>query len=336
VNRPQRNPGFTLVELLVVITIIAILIALLLPAVQMAREAARKIQCSNNLKQTTLAALHHEHVHRFFPSGGWGWMWVGDPDRGAGKEQPGGWIFAILPDLEQTDLFERGSDGDPNNWTSKQLAGATAVIQMPLAGMNCPSRRQAIVYPLSSTRFSGATATFHGANSVTAVARADYAICGGDNGTNWWQDGPADLSTAASWTKNRSWTNVGATATGVSFFRSEIRNQDVADGTSNTYLLGERYINPDDYATGADASDDESMYAGFDDDTHRLTGRDYPPMPDQPGIMLCQSFGSPHATSLNMSFCDGSVQAISYSIDGEVHRRLGNRQDGLPVDAKNL
>jgi prepilin-type N-terminal cleavage/methylation domain-containing protein/prepilin-type processing-associated H-X9-DG protein len=332
----RRNPGFTLVELLVVITIIAILIALLLPAVQVAREAARKIQCSNNLKQASLAVLQHEHIQKFFPSGGWGWMWIGDPDRGAGKEQPGGWIFSILRELEQGDLFDRAVDGDPDHWTSKQLAGATAAIQTPLSALNCPSRRQAIVYPISSVRFSGGVATFRGANQVAAVSRADYAICGGDNATNWWQDGPVDLPTAATWTKNRSWPNLAATATGVCFVRSEVRIQDVGDGTSNTYLLGERYINPDDYATGADAADDESMFAGFDDDTLRLANGGYLPQQDQPGVMLFQSFGSPHANSLNMSFCDGSVQAINYSIDGETHRRLGNRQDGLPVNPKSL
>ncbi len=102
----SKRHGFTLVELLVVITIIGIMIALLLPAVQMAREAARQVQCANHVKQLALGALLHESANQCLPTGGWGLYWAGDPDRGFGRRQPGGWIYNVLPYIEQGALHD--------------------------------------------------------------------------------------------------------------------------------------------------------------------------------------------------------------------------------------
>ena len=105
----RKSAGFTLVELLVVITIIGILIALLLPAVQAAREAARQTQCKNNLKQLALGCLNHDSATGRFPCGGWGFSWTGDADRGNDWRQPGGWIYNILPYIEQQPLHDMGA-----------------------------------------------------------------------------------------------------------------------------------------------------------------------------------------------------------------------------------
>jgi prepilin-type N-terminal cleavage/methylation domain-containing protein/prepilin-type processing-associated H-X9-DG protein len=345
----EHRFGFTLVELLVVITIIAILIALLLPAVQSAREAARKSQCANNLKQLGLAALQHEERTKFFPSGGWGYWWIGDPDRGLGKEQPGGWTYSLLQFLEQDQLASLGRDGDPGKWTSVQTAGGAQSLQAALSVMNCPSRRVPVLSPIATSWFGGSK-EFYGANAVSTVARCDYAACAGDQSFNQWDAGPAGLDDAATRTKNRTWPDLNKDpnkATGVCYMRSEVAFSWVGDGTSNTYMLGEKYLNPDSYLNGEDGGDNETTFVGFDNDCCRVTYCPDPPLPtnyvpthtpmqDTPGVANDVRFGSAHANGCNMCFCDGSVRTIDYAIDPFANRYLGNRDDGRTVDAKKL
>lgn len=257
--------GFTLVEVLVVIAIIGVLLGLLLPAVQSAREAARRLQCSNNVKQLALAALNHESALRFFPTGGWNRLWLGHPGRGFDKRQPGGWIYNILPFLEQQSLHDLG--GGVGNTTIED-ANATRVAT-PLPGLNCPSRRAARLYAYSLTD------AFRLTNGpITLVARSDYAMNAGDyvqwhDATMGSKSNPLTLDDADR--PDFPWHSMSH-QTGISFQRSQVTAVDIRDGTSNTFLIGEKYINRAHYTDGDDMGDSSTMYCGGDRDLLRWTG----------------------------------------------------------------
>ncbi|MDZ7617805.1 MAG: DUF1559 domain-containing protein [Patescibacteria group bacterium] len=334
----RRRFGFTLVELLVVITIIGILIGLLLPAVQSAREAARRLQCTNNLKQMALAALSHEAAVGHFPTNGWGYLWIGDPDRGPGWRQPGGWMFNVLLYMEQTSVYMAGSDGKPSEATAQQKAGGRITLRTPIGGFHCPSRRRATLYP-AGTGLPHFRAPNH-ADSTEAVAHSDYACNGGSvvqhGGWPSGGGGPATLAEVDNdpRTAQANFAKIGANVTGLFHAGSMVAMAEIRDGASNTYLFGEKYLNPDHYATGNGLGDNESMYMGDNGDIIRWTN--VVPRPDRPGSDmggLDYPFGSAHSGGVNMALCDGSVRTISYAIDAETHRRLGHRADGLPIDA---
>ena len=353
----RRSTGFTLVELLVVIAIIGVLVSLLLPAVNSAREAARTLQCKNQLRQVGLAAINHESTQRYYPSNGWGLWFVGDPNRGFGGTQPGSWIFNVLPFMEEGALHDIGKGhafGTVDlNRSLMQMHGS------PLAGFSCPSRRVAAPYP---TAWGPRVRNAPGVTTMPGVAKSDYAGNAGDGEVHSGDDAfvsPADAvptSYEDADRPDRVWmrTNVPPTertaprsvrknyCTGITYFRSQVKVRQIKDGLSKTYFAGEKYLNPEAYTTGRAANGDtdfgenQSAFTGFEWDNSRLTrfrteGDRYEPRQDRQGFGNWDAFGSPHSGGFNAVLCDGAVAVINYDIDREVHRRLGNRLDGLPA-----
>ena len=170
------NPrGFTLLELLVVIMIIAVVAGLLIPAVQYARESARANSCRNKLVQLSKGMLISESLVRKFPAGGWAGEWFGDSGRNNEPEQQGGWAFQLLPYIERLPLWESMESVSASENEKYQTLAKTNV-----ALFSCPSRRDAVPYACSSgSQFyvpSGDTI------SISQAVRTDYAANGGSSG----------------------------------------------------------------------------------------------------------------------------------------------------------
>jgi prepilin-type N-terminal cleavage/methylation domain-containing protein/prepilin-type processing-associated H-X9-DG protein len=366
----RSSQGFTLVELLVVIAIIGILVALLLPAVQAAREAARRAQCKNNLKQIGLAWLNHLDTHKHFPSGGWGYDWSADPNRGYGPDQPGSWIYNVLSFTEEGSLRDLGKGLAT---TSAGFREATIRLnQSPVAVLNCPTRRAPRVY-VSQMIDSGAIKEQSWLKDVgrdQGVVKSDYAASSGDsiriNGDDFYRPASYSAINDILWNETNVCAKTGVIAndkwvpycqTGVSFYRSDLSVAKVNDGTSKTYMVGEKWMPPKGYdgvccasnLPGFSWGDNNSAYSGYESDNHRAawnlasppSQQVYSePSQDRDGVLVLgfaeRRFGSAHAGSFNMAFCDGSVRGVAYDIDAVTHGRLAHRFDGEVASLEGL
>ena len=288
---PPRR-GFTLIELLVVIAIVAVLIALLLPAVQQAREAARRSQCQNNLKQIGLALHNYHDTSLRFPQG-WIGITANQPD--VNGLNGWGWASKLLHRIEQPALYHA-----INFKLSVTNAANTANILRVLPVFRCPSDSSAETWVLKNPA----------GTPVATLATANYV---GNFGTN-------DLDACLSFTPGMT-----CQGDGVLMHNQTIRLSDIRDGTSSTLMVGERKTREDLdwHSTWA------GVVAGGDESFQRVLGvADH--VPNSPAAHF-DDFSSSHATGSFFLMGDGRVRLITSNIDENVFKKLATRAGNEPV-----
>jgi len=335
VGKAGKSRGFTLVELLVVITIIGILIALLLPAVQAAREAARRIQCSNQLKQLALGLHEYHEAHETFPPGSF------CPKPGVSASgcalfaQCHTWFEVVLPFIEQTALYNKldftvGTDVEPN----KTIMATTVV-----GGMNCPSDERTVMVDLSVLNPAGVCGGcdyIHGGVAGTVSQGASYIPSAGPVNMNGcaipaWPNKGNCQSCGGGGDIRCGPNDLPGLFNGGPFPRKQSHCR---DGTSNTFLIGETVLRWNQFAmyfnshlnvgsTNVPPNYFKINPKGCSFPTLCYTsGIGRPCIPDRGG------FNSHHPGGLNMAMADGSVHYVQETIDYETWVYLGDRRDG--------
>ncbi|MHC4875771.1 MAG: DUF1559 family PulG-like putative transporter [Planctomycetota bacterium] len=288
----QRWRGFTLIELLVVIAIIAVLVALLLPAVQSAREAARRSQCKNNLKQIGLALHNYHGAHRSFP--------MGNQRTAPG----GGWGFAmhLMPFLDQEQAYYQVDFGNPDCCLEIiALQQATPPLPDPASFVFdffiCPSD------PNGRQRLEHLTP---GAYPCGNLYPGNYMGVSGDT--------PANVACGS--TKNGN---------GMLYTLSSVQLRDVTDGTANTLFVGERGI-PQDRVWGW------LLCGGEECEQYIATDRGLSPGANAPWMTgIVERFWSWHDGGAHFTLVDGSVRFLSNSLDLKVLKAISTRDGGEDV-----
>jgi prepilin-type N-terminal cleavage/methylation domain-containing protein len=316
-----RRTGFTLVELLVVVAIIGVLVALLLPAMQSAREAARRSACANNLKQLATACKSHVTLLSHYPTGGWDSSTTGSPDLGSDWRQQGGWCYTLLPFMDQTNLY--------NN----TVAAVRNTIPVPMFA--CPTRRGSSIGPggVVMTDYAGNRGTWASLpSSPTATSTDRDTTFGLPSGAGSLPLDATNVVAAANLLNTvQAMFATGSAATGgIIFVGSALPPARIRDGASNTYLFAEKYVPQAAYVSGTTGYS-VAAYAGDSPDTLRGGHR----LPESDATVWADTrkgaFGGPHVGVFNAAFCDGSMRVMDLDIARQTHFLLSSREDRQAV-----
>jgi prepilin-type N-terminal cleavage/methylation domain-containing protein/prepilin-type processing-associated H-X9-DG protein len=344
-NGRGRRTAFTLVELLVVIAIIGVLVALLLPAVQAAREAARRMQCGNNLKQFALGCINFEVVRGHVPKGNYA----------TGTFPEGGnvsWMFVATGYLEQRNLYDRVvAAGSLNNALNQKILPAAPPIG------RCPSDNFERKVP-NHTNYVGSTGPQ--CNNPPAGCPAPFQLhCNGQVVTSGVIPPPLDPPTHPGYEPSATHGTTAITKDARGMFArggALIRLADVEDGTSNTLFIGETLPEQCEFMRSSGA-----LGVGWAGGNNVAQGQTIQPINWKidrignifPGFVSCGcdsstnpsgdkarcimnwavtwGFKSNHSNGVNFAMVDGSVHFISQNIDMRTYQHLGCRHDGMSV-----
>lgn len=308
------RPGLTLIELVVVIAVVSGVVALAVPAVQSARASAREVTCKNNLRQLGLASQSHQSAHGHFPIGGLGASWMGIDRLGFGIRQPGGWLFNLLPYIEQTELRERFV-----TLPSSSLV-ADLSLTMPQI-MVCPDQSREPI-TVESPYF------YYGQHPINKCVRNGYAA---NAGTRFVVAalGADQLETTTA--HINEFLRTRPNTDGTVWHATRIGPREVTDGLSQTLWAAEKWTGMQAFNSGFD----QPPWVGGSLDVHRFAAD--PPIPDwidgrEKGFNPRLRFGGRHVGGAHAVMVDGSTRVIGWDIEPQVFKQLGSRASSETLD----
>jgi len=344
----RRNDGFTLIELLVVVAIIGILVALMLPAVQSAREAARRTTCTNNLKQIAIALLNYHDIHNQFPLGAYSAVQEDHP----AEEDGLGWATQILPQLEEQPVYDKlknntvpGYAGNP--WITNHATGQKGIFKVahdsglrPISGGDtilntflCPSVDLPSRVP-SGGYFGLSAADFVGTGYAAAHYKASRGRC--DRGMFW-----PPKEGAAETTCNYDINGDGILDSVPKKSYAKVRIKDVTDGLSKTIMIGESayFVRSSNFPiwAGNYGDDGSVMFETLDEINCGLGGNTNFPLNDDQIARLPDKVETNNCTfswhpgGAFFAFVDGSVHFLSETLELRTFWLLGDRMDDAVI-----